>query len=462
MPPVDQDDQPPPAALQAVLLKEFALSYNQEFFCMLDEGNRRGAFGNRHTLVGGWRLAGVLDVATLQAALDDVVGRHEILRTSIARNARPPYQLVHPAVPASLEVRQLPHSADRDYHCEQLMTEVQGEPFNVAELPLLRAVLGRFDGHDSVLILTMHHVASDAWSMQLAIRDLMACYARRRGFDADLPPLRQYRDYIHAQRDEATPERLRPGQDYWRDALRGARVFQLPTQPADPAGTGYAMHNFAITGTLATDLNRLASQARCSPFMVLLSAFYLLAHQLTGETDLVVPPFTTGRNDGRFHDTVGPFLNYLPVRTELAGCQNFSDLLARTRTSCLAGYAHDIPFELIQQVVPDLLDPAGPGRTQVAFEMVQSTGAAGAVTVIGDLSYTEVHTRLLADGDCPDLPNGMLWALNLIAPDELIGTVQFNRAEFDPAAVVRLTEDYRALLARMVADPDAPLSIGAG
>lgn len=461
MPPVDQADQPAMAALPAVLLKEFALSYNQEFFCMLDEGNHRGAFGDHHTLVGGWRLTGELDVASLQAALDDVVGRHEILRTSIARNARPPYQLVHPAVPASLEVRQLPESAgrNRNLYCEQLMTEVQGEPFNVADLPLLRAVLGQFDRQDAVLILTMHHIAGDAWSMQLAIRDLMACYARRRGFDADLPPLRQYRDYIQAQRAEATPQRLQPWQDYWRAALRGARVFQLPTRPAHPAGAGYAMHNFAITGTLATDLNRLASQARSSPFMVLLSAFYLLAHQLTGETDLVVPPFTTGRNDGRFHDTIGPFLNYLPVRTELAGCRSFSDLLARTRTSCLAGYAHDIPFELIQQVVPDLLEPIGPGRTQVAFEMVQSTGPAGAVTVIGDLSYTEVHARLLADGDCPDLPNGMMWALNLIAPDELIGTVQFNRAEFDPVEVIRLAEDYRAVLARVVADPDAPLPI---
>ena len=227
---------------------------------MLDEGDRRGAFGNRHTLVGGWRLAGELDVPTLQAALDDVVGRHEILRTSIARTAQPPYQLMYPAVPVSLEVRQLPESAgvSRDFRCEQLMTEVQAEPFNVAELPLLRAVLGRFDQQDSVLLLTMHHIAGDAWSMQVVIRDLMTCYARRRGFDIALPPMRQYRDYIHAQRDGADREQLRPWQDYWRDTLRGAKVSQLPTQPADPAGTGYAMHNFAITGALVTDLNRLA------------------------------------------------------------------------------------------------------------------------------------------------------------------------------------------------------------
>jgi len=160
MPPADQDDQPAGSAP----LKEFALSYNQEFFCQLDQGDHRGAFGDRHTLVGGWRLAGKLDVPNLQAALDDLVRRHEVLRTSIARQARPPYQLVYPAMPVSLEIRQLPESADRnrDLHCEQLMAEVQSEPLSVAVLPLLRAVLGLFDEQDAVLVLTVHHIADDA------------------------------------------------------------------------------------------------------------------------------------------------------------------------------------------------------------------------------------------------------------------------------------------------------------
>ncbi|MEO9240485.1 MAG: condensation domain-containing protein, partial [Jatrophihabitantaceae bacterium] len=181
-------------------VKEYCLSYNQEFFCMLDEGDHRGAFGDRHTLVGRWWLTGPVDVATLQAALDDVVSRHEILRTSIARTAVPRYQLVHPPTSVRLKVQQLVESPgeSRQLHCERLMADCQAEPFNVADLPLLRAVLGRFDEREAVLILTMHHIACDAWSMQVLIAELAACYARRRGFQVDRPPIHQYREYCRA------------------------------------------------------------------------------------------------------------------------------------------------------------------------------------------------------------------------------------------------------------------------
>jgi hypothetical protein len=445
----------------AAVMPEFVLSYNQEFFCMLDEGDSRGAFSDRHTLVGGWRLAGPVDVPTLQAALDDVVARHEILRTSIARQARPRYQVVHPPSTVRLQVRELPESpgTSRELRCEQLMAEIEAEPFAVSDLPLLRAVLGRFDEQDAVLVLTVHHIATDAWSMQLLIRDVLTCYARRRGFPVSLPEVHQYREYCRDQRIEADSELVRQAQDYWRAALRGARAFELPVAPPPepPARGGYAMHNFAIAGELVGAIGRLAGDTRSSPFMVLLSAFYLLAHRLTGYTDLVVPPFTTGRNDSRFYDTVGTFMNFLPVRTDIAGCRSFREVLTRTRASCLEAYSHDIPFALIEPVAPELLHSDAPtGRTPVAFEMVQAPAQA-ASELVGDLAYAEVHTRLLADGDCPDLPNGTLWALNLVSPRELIGTVQFSRAEFELGAIVMLVEDFREVLAQSVDAPDAPL-----
>lgn len=445
----------------ATAVKELALSYNQEFFCMLDEGDSRGAFSDRHTLVGGWRLTGPLDVAALQDALNDLVVRHEILRTSIARQASPRYQVVHPPSAVRLRIRQLTESAgtSRELHCEQLMTDSEAEPFPASSLPLLRAVLGRFDAQDAVLVLTIHHIAGDAWSMQVLIRDLLTCYARRRGFEVSLPEVHQYREYCRAQRIDADPEALRRSEEFWRRTLPGARMFQLPIRPpATPAARGsYAMHNFRIAGDSIGAVGRLAADTRSSPFMVLLSAFYLLAHRVTGDTDLVVPPFSTGRGDNRFYDTVGTFMNFLPVRTDISGCRTFRQLLARTRASCLAAYSHDIPFALIEAVAPELLS-AGErtGRTPVAFEMVQAP-VQGRAEQIGDLRYAEVHSRLLAEGDCPDIPNGVLWALNLVSPQELIGTVQYSRAEFEPAAIAELVEDYRRVLAESVAAPDAPL-----
>lgn len=458
------DQQPAGPATEpapAGVAETFPLSYNQEFFCELDEGTATGSFSDRHTLVNGWRLTGPVDVPALQLALNDVVDRHEILRTVIRRDEQPRCQLVHPPGPARLRVRELAESGDasREFQCEQLLTEVEAEPLRVRELPLLRAVLGRFDERDSVLVLAAHHIAVDAWSMQLLIRDLATSYAVRRGFELPLPAVHQYREYCLAQRAESDPAAQRAARDYWRRGLRGARACQLPTRPTEtPAGlSNYAMQSFVIGGELARDTVQLANRTHSSPFMVLLAAFYLLAHELTGDTDLVVPTFTTGRYQARFRDTVGPFLNLLPVRTELAGSRTFAEVLARTRASCVQAYSHDIPFECIEPEAPQLYQEAGTaGRTPIAFEMVQSPAQAEG-ELIGDVRYAEVHRRLLVEGDCPDIPNGMLWILNLVATDDIVGTIQFKRTEFSPGAVAELVSAYRRLLRQSVTAPEAEL-----
>jgi len=444
----------------------FPLSFNQEFFCDLDEGETAGAFSDRHTLVSGWRLSGPLDVEALQFALDELVRRHEILRTEIRRDVQPRLQVVHPPSPAPLDVRELMPSAgqsrefeqSREFQCEQLMTEVEARTVSVLELPLLRAVLGRLDERDWVLVLAVHHIAIDAWSMQVVIRDLAACYANRRGFDVALPVVRQYREYSVAQRSHPDPSTLRPARAYWREALAGARALRLPTRPA-PVVAGqsrYAMRHFTLDEELAAAALRLAGEARCSPFMVLLSGFYLLAHELTGTADLVVPTFTTGRYEAGFADTVGPFLNYLPVRTELSGAATFREVVARTRASCVQAYSHDIPFDLIAAEAPELFGPPEAAGAQVAFEMVQSPSPAEG-DAIGDISYHEVHRRLMFEADCPDIPNGMLWVLDQVSATEIIGTIQFKRTEFTGQAVAGLVSGYRRLLRQSMNAPDEQL-----
>jgi uncharacterized protein YbdZ (MbtH family)/aryl carrier-like protein len=436
------------------------LSFNQQFFCGMDEGQAAGAFSDRHLLVCGWRLRGPLQPAVLQLALDDIVARHEILRTSIRQDRQPAYQVVHPPSRARLEIADLPPSAehDRQSQCERLMTEVESGTMRVTELPLLRAVLGRLAADDHVLVLAAHHMAVDAWSMQLLIRDLASCYAIRRGFEQSLPPVRQYREYCLAQQEETTPAALRPALDYWRASLHGARSFTLPTQQVQaPAGLSrYAMRHFGLDPDLTRGVLSLARQTRSSPFMVLLSAFYLLGRELTGVTDLLVPTFTTGRHQARFLDTVGPFLNYLPVRTDVTSCTTFRQVLARTRASCLQAYAHDIPFERILPVAPDFLQ-ASPGRSQVAFELVQPPAPAEG-EAIGDLSYSEVHRTLMFEADAPDIPDGMLWVLSMVSATEIIGTVQYKRSEFTSAAVADLVDRYRRVLRQSVTAPDEQLS----
>ncbi|HET6209456.1 MAG TPA: condensation domain-containing protein, partial [Jatrophihabitans sp.] len=459
-------NQPEPAAEPAAGLPAgaFPLSFNQEFFCDLGvEAGDAGSFGERHTLVGGWRLTGAVDEAALQQALDDVVERHEILRTSIQHEHEPRYQLVHPPSPASLEVRALAPSAvlSRDYQCEQLLTEIEALAFDVNDLPLVRAVLGRFDNRDAVLVVSLHHIAVDAWSLQVVARDLALCYARRRGFELPLPELHQYREFCVQQRRAAESPNTQPARDYWRTALDGARIFELPTQPPAelaPGASNYAMQSFVISGELSRAIVGYAQQTGTSPYMVMLSAFYLLARELTGGSDLVVPTLTTGRHNVTFHNTVGPFLNFLPIRTDITGCQTFAEVVARTRTNCVQAYSNEIPFECIEPEAPLLFEGVGlTGGTQMSFEMLQAPPAASD-ELIGDLRYAEIHRRLLFEGDCADLPAGMLWALSVVSPDEIIGAIQFKRSEFSGHAVADLVSAYSRVLRQSVSAPDEPLA----
>ena len=146
--------------------KRYPLSFTQEWFCSLDRGDAGGAFGLRFILVCPIRITGPVDVAVLQGALDDVVARHELLRTLVVRDADPPYQLVRPPCPVPLEVRDLPPvtGKSRDMAVQELILQAEQGTMSVREVPMLRALLCRLDDRDSVLFLTVHHSVSDAWS----------------------------------------------------------------------------------------------------------------------------------------------------------------------------------------------------------------------------------------------------------------------------------------------------------
>jgi len=173
--------------------KRPALSLNQKFLCSLDHGAAAGALSQWYAITSGLRLRGNLDVGALSAALDDVVARHEILRTVLRKDDGGWYQHLYPPGPVSLEVRGV-GSAERAAY--ELLDDIEAEPFSHREVPLLRAVLGRLGADDHVLALSTHHVASDAWSMQVIITDLAACYAARAaGRTPGLPAACQYREF---------------------------------------------------------------------------------------------------------------------------------------------------------------------------------------------------------------------------------------------------------------------------
>lgn len=434
-----------------------ALSLNQKFLCSLDHGETAGALSQWYTIASGLRLRGNIDVGALSAALDDVVARHEILRTVLDRDDGEWHQRLHPPGPASLEVRDV-GSADSADSAERaaydLVDDVEAEPFSHREVPLLRAVLGKLGADDHVLALSTHHVASDAWSMQVIITDLAACYAARSaGRTPSLPGACQYREFAEWQRAaEESWSGIAGG--YWRDRLRGARLHALAVSRVLPAGAPdpYSVHRFVIGRALTEAAARVARSTRSSLFVVLLAAYKLLASQLTGESDLVVPTFTAGRTEPRFASVVGPLYNFLPIRTDLGGCGSFADVITRTRASCLQAYANDIPFPLIQAQAGDLLERCGDDHLAVcAFEMFPPPSLTG-IERAGDLRYAELRGRRTSRSVGASTPKGMLWALDHLRSGALAAVIRFSRDRFDEGTIAEIAAQYRRVLSASVAE----------
>ncbi len=447
------------------------LSLNQEFLCSLDHGETAGAFSQWYTITYGLRLHGNLDVGALSAALDDVVARHEMLRTSLRKDDDNGWhQQLHQPGPVSLEVRRLAPAgpaapvasagtADFDRMAYDLLDDVEAEPFSHHEVPLLRAVLGRLGANDHVLALNTHHVASDAWSMQVIIRDLAACYAARAsGRRPDLPAAVQYREFAAWQRaSEESWSGVASG--HWRERLQGARVHAIAADRVPPVGAAdpYSVHRFVIGKELTEAAARLARSTRSSLFVVLLAAYNVLASLLTGESDLVVPTFTAGRNEPRFAGVVGPLYNFLPIRTDLAGCGSFADVIARTRASCLLAYANDIPFPLIGAQAAELMEPCGDEHLAVcAFEMLPPPELAG-IERAGDIWYSELRGRRTSRPVGASTPKGILWALDHLRSGDLVGVIRFGHDRFDKGTIAGIATQYRQVLSASVAEPTAQL-----
>jgi condensation enzyme len=439
-------------------LNQFPLSFTQEFFCSFDQGDQGGAFAFRFITVSGIRIAGQIDIVALQGALDDVVERHELLRTTVVREVKPPYQQVYPPCPVPLEVRDVqPVSGkSRDVQAEELIIAAEQAPMNPRHIPLLRAVLGRFDDGDSVLVLTAHHSACDGWAMQVIIRDLAALYrSRTTGHPAELPEIRQYREYAAWQRATLANPAADGARAYWREKLAGAHVFALPNDRPTPAAYSrpYSVYNYFIDSDVITPASALAASTRSSLFMVLLAAFNVLAYQINGTTDSAIRAFTSGRNEPEFQETMGPFMNLVPFRTDIADCRTFREVVERTRDTCIEAYENEIPINHVEQELPEFNQPhENPRMSQFILGMFQPQFDNTAVR-IADSSH-EILERVLPEPEHPDIPSGLVWNLVVLPSGQLTGGILYNFDEFNEKTVDNWVSDFRRILTTVISKPD--------
>jgi amino acid adenylation domain-containing protein len=337
---------------------ELPLSFAQQRLWFIDQLEPGNAAYNIPAVL---RLEGYLSAAALEETLNRLVARHESLRTTFEAVEGRVRQVIHPAQPVTLPVIDLTHLAEAEREAEALRraaAETQC-PFDLARGPLLRVLLLRLAEERHVLVVTMHHIVSDGWSMSVLVREVSGIYgALMSGAEAQLDELSiQYADYALWQREWLTGEVLERQLDYWRAQLAGVSVLELPTDRPRPAAQTYrgAQHAFSVEADILERLGAVGQESGATLFMILLAAFKLLLHRYSGQSSISVGTPVAGRNHAETENLIGCFINTLVLRTDMDGDPVFVELLARVRETALAAYAHqDVPFEaLVEHLQPE-------------------------------------------------------------------------------------------------------------
>lgn len=410
-----------------------------------------------YNMSGGLRLAGGLDAEALHASLNTLIARHEILRTGYPADANgAPFARIAPAVAIDL-----PHSdlsalrpAQRAAALQELAEGQAREPFDLASPPLLRARLVRLAADDHALLVTLHHIVGDGWSVAILLDTLAAGYnAARAGNLPDLPALAvQYIDYAAHQQAGSHGQQAQADAAFWRQALSGApRLPTLPTphrRPPVASTEGAACHS-ELPAALIDRVDTLARAHGATRYMVLLAAFHALLHRLSGAQDQLVGIDVAGRTHRELEDLIGFFVNVLPLRVQPRAAMSFADLLAQVRTQALAAFDHQsLPFERI-------VEAAGVPRERAWHPLVQ---------VLFVLQNTPDGTRPFDGLQATRLPAPVHAAKFDLAvfldphPAGLRVEWVYATALFPRATVQRMADAYGALLAQALADPALPLS----
>ncbi|HEY0604990.1 MAG TPA: non-ribosomal peptide synthase/polyketide synthase, partial [Herpetosiphonaceae bacterium] len=400
------------------------------------------------------RVRGVLDAGAMQQALSALVARHESLRTVFAETDAQPVQVILPPLAVPLPVVELP--ADSPAVVRTLVEQAIDEPFDLAQGPLLRARLLRWQSEDArtehVFVLVLHHIVSDGWSQGILIRELATLYqALVQHEQVDLPPLPiQYADYAVWQRQWLQGSVLEQQLGYWRQQLADVSPLDLPTDyPRPPVTTAQgAQTSFVLPAPLSSDLQRLSQRHGATLFMTLLAAFDVLLYRYSGQTDIAIGTPIAGRVRPELEDLIGFFVNTLVLRTDLAGQPTFVEVLRRVRTTALQAYAQqDVPFELVVDALQPERDLSRTPLFQVMFVLQNAPQTRIDLPELRlESAATEHHTaKFDLTLSVYETPNGLYVGMN------------YRADLFEAQTIGRMAEHFQMLLAAIVADPAQPI-----
>jgi len=438
-----------PPILHRTRNESLPLSFAQQRLWFLDQLVPEAAMYN---IPLAYRVTGKLNVGVLEQSLAEVVLRHESLRTTIETIDGQPIQAIAPEIILTLPVVDLREIAEaqRDAEVQWLSTQEAQQSFDLTKAPLLRAKLLRLDEAEHVLLLTIHHIVSDGWSLGVLMRELAVLYeAFSSGKPASLPELPiQYADFAIWQREWLSGEVLESNLAYWKHQLGGELlILELPTDRPRPLVQTYrgARQSFELSKDLTDALKVLSRREEVTLFMTLLAAFKVLLYRYTGQEDVIVGSPIANRNRTVIEGLIGFFVNTLVLRSDLGGTPSFRDLLGRVREVALGAYTHqDLPFErLVEELQPER-DMSYNPLFQVMFVLQNAPMSDWGFSRL-TLSPLEVESKTAKF----DL------ALSLTETEQgLIGAFEYNTDLFDEASIARTVGHWQTLLDGVVADPD--------
>ncbi|MFP2909701.1 condensation domain-containing protein, partial [Pyxidicoccus sp. 3LFB2] len=432
----------------------YPLSFSQQrlwFFDRLDPGSVA------YNLPAAVRMEGVLDVPALERSASEVVRRHESLRTTFRNGPEGALQVIAPAAPVTLPVIDLGHlpEASREKEALRLARQEALRPFDLVQGPLIRGTLLRLAPQDHILLLTMHHIVSDAWSMGVFIREFAALYdAFLSGRPSPLTePGLQYADYAVWQRGWLQGEVLETQVGYWRQQLSGApQVLELSTDRPRPAVQSFRGANVPVRlSRQASDaLKALCQKEGATPFMALLAAWQVLLARYSGQDDISVATPIAGRNRPGMAGLIGIFINTLVLRSRVEWTQSFRQLLGQVRETTLGAYAHqELPFE---KLVDALQPQRNLSHTPLAQVMLALQNAP-----MTTLSLPGVVLRPL---ESEGIAAKFDLTLTLLDSEEgFRGVLEFATDLFDTTTAVRIAAYAQGLFEALATRPDAPLSV---
>ena len=434
-------------------VESFPLSFAQQQQWLLDQLEPGSAIYNNHQAV---YLKGSLDLSALEKTLSEIIRRHESLRTRFASLDGQPVQVIQDARPITLEPISLLHlpESDRLRFATELANQEATEPFVLEQGGLMRVKLVKLAPQEHVVMMTMHHIISDDWSMAILVKEVAELYdSYSRGQESQLEELDiQYADFAVWQRTWLSGDVLEKQLQYWRKQLGGnLKPLNLPTDRPRTALLTFhgARQSITLPGPLCAELKSFSNREGATLFMTMLAAFKVLLYSYTSQEDIVIGCPISGRTRTETEGLIGYFINALALRTDLSGNPTFLTLLARVKEITLDAYANqDVPLEMLLEKLPLERYPNRMPVFQVIFNFQNKAMPAlelGGMTV--DLLKVERDTAKY------DL------TLYVAATgEEMQASMVYNTDLFDAGTISVMLDRYKALLGSLVARPDDRLN----